>query len=779
MAPQSTLRFPAVNRLWQARSRDGRGRGHPDRRRRAGGLHRGARAGGARSSVRLITTPRRPIGRGAVGAGAAGARGERLPPGARGDRAGGAARGELERRSSAANREWVVARAAFDAALLEDAAAAGVEIVHGRIAGSARSAAGWTLEAGRGQRLRKQLSGRGARPAGAGHGGCAGLRPPRSAGCSRACLRRREPRSPALPRLGLVRLDRRRPGRLADRAGVRAPLPGRRGLRRSSSAAATRSARRAGSAGGRGSARSSPAMPRPAVRLCRSNNRLIRVGDAALAMDPLSGHGVFEAIASAKAAVPVVNTMLRRPDDAALARAFYEERVRLGFERFARIGRDFYALERRSRSRSSGANGGSGRTTARRTRRPGPPRDRARPVVEDGFIVARAVAGHAPTSRAASGRSTACRSSALLEWRRREAACSPTRCPPPPALCCAPQADRDGAGMAALPSTDRLTAPGRAQSSGANGWRKRGDPMARALAGTGDVAGRWRDDRDRAGSGDGEAVLNARCAACHERTAEGGLARIKDQRKTPEAWDMTIARMMHMHGVEVTRRRAPDAGQAPGRHAGARARPRRAGFRYILEREPGGDRDRRRPRSSAPCARAATPGRGSRCSAAPRRSGASSPTSTSASGRRPSTRRLGATATGGRSPRPSCRRSSPSCSRWRRRRGTPGRRASRADCRASWRFVGREPGRGDYEGAVTIESTGNDTTRLRSTAPTPTAPQIERQGQRHRLHRLRMALAHPRSARTQIAAGARAVGGRQQPDRAHRSSRTPMRSAAA
>src|SRR5690606_36143286 len=51
-------------------------------------------------------------------------------------------------------------------------------------------------------------------------------------------------------------------------------------------------------------------------------DRLSRVGDAALAMDPLSGHGVFEAVASARAAAPVVNTILRRPDAAGLARRF-------------------------------------------------------------------------------------------------------------------------------------------------------------------------------------------------------------------------------------------------------------------------------------------------------------------------------------------------------------------------------------------------------------------------------------------------------------------------
>ena len=56
---------------------------------------------------------------------------------------------------------------------------------------------------------------------------------------------------------------------------------------------------------------------------------------------------------------------------------------------------------------------------------------------------------------------------------------------------------------------------------------------------------------DGAHAQDAASILNAKCAACHER-ADGGLARIKDQRKTPEAWDMTIVRMMQLHGVEVT-----------------------------------------------------------------------------------------------------------------------------------------------------------------------------------------------------------------------------------
>jgi quinohemoprotein amine dehydrogenase len=83
---------------------------------------------------------------------------------------------------------------------------------------------------------------------------------------------------------------------------------------------------------------------------------------------------------------------------------------------------------------------------------------------------------------------------------------------------------------------------------------------------------------------DAVSILNAKCAACHERS-DGGLTRIKDQRKTPEAWDMTIVRMMQLHGVEVTddersalvKHLADTQGLAPAETEG---------FRYILERVP-------------------------------------------------------------------------------------------------------------------------------------------------------------------------------------------------
>ncbi len=78
----------------------------------------------------------------------------------------------------------------------------------------------------------------------------------------------------------------------------------------------------------------------------------IRVGDAAMAVDPLSGNGIFQALSSALQAPAVVNTLIRHPERAGLAKQFHEARIEGLFYRFARIGRDFYAQETRWRERS-------------------------------------------------------------------------------------------------------------------------------------------------------------------------------------------------------------------------------------------------------------------------------------------------------------------------------------------------------------------------------------------------------------------------------------------
>lgn len=90
-------------------------------------------------------------------------------------------------------------------------------------------------------------------------------------------------------------------------------------------------------------ARSSTAILSPQV--CGAN--WLRVGDAAMAVDPLSGNGIFQSLSSALQAPAVINTLLQRPQRAALAQRFHGQRVEQLFLRFARIGRDFYAAEQR------------------------------------------------------------------------------------------------------------------------------------------------------------------------------------------------------------------------------------------------------------------------------------------------------------------------------------------------------------------------------------------------------------------------------------------------
>jgi len=129
------------------------------------------------------------------------------------------------------------------------------------------------------------------------------------------------------------------------------------------------------------------ATPRLAHTLL--TDTVISIGDAASGVDPLSGHGVFEALGSALAAAAAILTIIETPANADLARRFYEERTRFGFERFARVGRDFYRIEERWRDRPF---------WRRRAEWPddepahapalgAPARIERRPVVADGLVV--------------------------------------------------------------------------------------------------------------------------------------------------------------------------------------------------------------------------------------------------------------------------------------------------------------------------------------------------------------------------------------------------------
>lgn len=79
------------------------------------------------------------------------------------------------------------------------------------------------------------------------------------------------------------------------------------------------------------------------------------------------------------------------------------------------------------------------------------------------------------------------------------------------------------------------------------------------------------------------AVLKSKCASCHMEN--GKLQRISDLRKTPEGWDMTIARMQVWHKVEISKEE---------RHALVKYLADRQGltpaetapYRFLIERKP-------------------------------------------------------------------------------------------------------------------------------------------------------------------------------------------------
>lgn len=66
-------------------------------------------------------------------------------------------------------------------------------------------------------------------------------------------------------------------------------------------------------------------------------------------------------------------------------------------------------------------------------------------------------------------------------------------------------------------------------------------PIAIALAGT-----------PALGATDARQILAQTCAACHTAEPDGNWSRISHQRKTPEGWLMSIARMQVMHGLTIS-----------------------------------------------------------------------------------------------------------------------------------------------------------------------------------------------------------------------------------
>lgn len=83
----------------------------------------------------------------------------------------------------------------------------------------------------------------------------------------------------------------------------------------------------------------------------------------------------------------------------------------------------------------------------------------------------------------------------------------------------------------------------------------------------------------------GHQLVADTCGGCHVEGQGGSFSRISDMRKTPEGWDMTVARMINFHGLAISpadrravvRYLANSQGLAPAETQN---------FRYALERRP-------------------------------------------------------------------------------------------------------------------------------------------------------------------------------------------------
>lgn len=83
----------------------------------------------------------------------------------------------------------------------------------------------------------------------------------------------------------------------------------------------------------------------------------------------------------------------------------------------------------------------------------------------------------------------------------------------------------------------------------------------------------------------GEDVLKTVCAGCHLKREDGTYERIDAARKTPEAWDMTVVRMMRNHHVPLSEEDRTGVVRYLASTRGLSVEETQ-GRRYVLEKEP-------------------------------------------------------------------------------------------------------------------------------------------------------------------------------------------------
>ncbi|WP_299841222.1 quinohemoprotein amine dehydrogenase subunit alpha [uncultured Paracoccus sp.] len=84
---------------------------------------------------------------------------------------------------------------------------------------------------------------------------------------------------------------------------------------------------------------------------------------------------------------------------------------------------------------------------------------------------------------------------------------------------------------------------------------------------------------------DGEEILSTVCAACHVQGEDGTYSRIDDGRRTPEGWEMNVVRMMRNYGVPLSDEEFTSVVRHLADTRGLSIEE-TEGRRYILEQEP-------------------------------------------------------------------------------------------------------------------------------------------------------------------------------------------------
>lgn len=321
--------------------------------------------------------------------------------------------------SQAQNREYIINRQAFDQALLRDAADRGVTVIRGRVKGCARGEGGWLVayhtEAGPQERVFDFLVEARGREVKAGHG-IEGDRTPAKGqktitGPATSALLKsyRVPEGP--PQTAVASFAKGWAWHLRDGQGSgilqifiqsdKGSLPPKAGLSDlfdtlvAQLPEAGHWLEDAVPKGKQISVRTAAARKNTD---CGGQDFLV-VGDGAMALDPLSGNGLFYALGSGLAAAPVINSLLQDQDTEnsplrQLALDFYQERIDLAFEGGCAMGREFYALEARWPEEPfwiARRNWPQGAGSSHPDPLSIPAKVQVKPVVQDGLIAAQKV----------------------------------------------------------------------------------------------------------------------------------------------------------------------------------------------------------------------------------------------------------------------------------------------------------------------------------------------------------------------------------------------------